>query len=234
MQSLLRDSFTEPFARLGQEFAHVLPGLITVFVILVFGGIVAALARLLVFHALRLFRFDRLAARAGLSDVIEHTHVFRSPSDFAARVVQGFLWLVIILAALGAIQSPLADTLLARFVNFVPAFVAAALILLLGSFVSKFLARSALLAAVNAQWAGARLIAGGVRILVMVMAVAMALEEMHIGRTVLLVSFAIVFAGFVIAASIAFGLGGRDIARTWMETKIQKTLPEDDQLFHHL
>lgn len=234
MSNLLSDSFTEPFTRLGQEFAHVLPGLFTVFTILIFGAIVAALARFLVYRLLKLFHFDRLAGRSGLASVIEHTHVFRSPSDFVARVVQGFLWLIIILAALGTIQSPLADTLLARFVNFVPAFVAAVLILLLGNFISKFLARSALLAAVNAQWAGARLVAGGVRILVMVMAVAMALEELHIGRTVLLVSFAIVFAGFVIAASIAFGLGGRDIARRWMETKIQKTLPEDDQLFHHL
>ena len=41
----------------------------------------------------------------------------------------------------------------------------AVLVLLLGSAVSKFLARSALLAAVNAQWPAARLIAGGVRLL---------------------------------------------------------------------
>jgi hypothetical protein len=234
MQSLFKDAFTEPFARLSQEFAHVLPGLVSVCLILIAGGLLAALARFLVYHLLRVFHFDRLAARSGLAGLIEHARVFRSPSDFAARMVQGFLWLVIILAALGAIQSPLADTLLARFVNFVPELVAAVLILLLGNFVSKFLARSALLAAVNAQWATARIVAGGVRILVMLMAVAMALEELRIGRSVLLVSFAIVFAGFVIAASIAFGLGGRDIARRWMETKIQKTLPEDDQLFHHL
>jgi len=47
---------------------------------------------------------------------------------------------------------------------------------------------SALLAAVNAGWSGARLIAGGVRLLVMSLTVVVALEQLRIGRTALLPS----------------------------------------------
>ncbi len=234
MQNLLREPFFEPFVRLGRQFAQILPWLITVSVILVVGAVVAAVARRLVAWLLETARFDRLAARSGLASTLERTGVFRSASDFVARLVQSLLWLIIILAALSAIDSALTQTLVERFVNYIPALITAALILLFGSAVSRFLARSALLAAVNAQWAGARAISAGVRILVMTMAVAVALEELHIGRTFVLVSFAILFAGIVIAGAIAFGLGARDIARNWMQSKIQKSPAEDTEIFHHL
>jgi hypothetical protein len=121
----------------------------------------------------------------------------------------------------------------ARFVNYIPDFVTAVLVLLLGSAVSRFLSRSALLAAVNAQWPEARLIAGGVRVLLMSLTVVVALEQLRIGRTALLVSFAIFFAGIVIAGAIAFGLGGRDLAREWLESRVKaKPAAERDPLQH--
>lgn len=118
--------------------------------------------------------------------------------------------------------------------NYIPDLVTAALVLLLGAVVSKFLARSALLAAVNAQWAGARLIAGAVRLLVMMLAVLVALEQLRIGRTVLLVTFAILFGRIVASGAIAFGLGARDLAREWMQAKLHPREQPDEEVFRHL
>ncbi len=234
MLSPLNEFLLEPFARIGREFAHVLRELAVVAVILAVGGAAAAVARYAVYGLLTVLRFDRLAARSGLAGGIERVSVFRSASDFAARLVQGMLWLITMLAALDAIDSSLTSGLVARFVNYMPALVTAGLTLLLGLAISKFLARSALLAAVNAQWRGARLVAGAVRVLIVSLAVAIALDELRVGQTVILVSFAILFGGTVVAGAIAFGLGARDIARNWLRSKIEKGQPEDEQVFHHL
>jgi len=139
-----------------------------------------------------------------------------------------------VLLALSAADTRLTQDMLTRFVNYVPDLITAALVLLLGSLVSKFLARSALLAAVNAQWTGARLLARGVRIFVMSLAVVVALEQLRIGRTALLVSFAIFFAGIVVAAAIAFGLGARELAREWLQSKMHPRAPEDEEILRHL
>jgi hypothetical protein len=93
--------------------------------------------------------------------------------------------------------------------------------------------RSALLAAVNAQWPAARLIAGGVRVLVMTLAVVIALEQLRVGSVALLVAFAIVFAGIVFAMALAFGLGARDMARQWLEAKVRSSVAEEE-VFRHL
>lgn len=234
MQSLLERAFVEPFQRLTEQLAQVVVPFMTVTVILVFGGVIAYVARRLVHWLLAALKFDRLADRTGMASAILRTRVFRSPSDFGARVVQGVVWLFIVLLALNAANTEITQGLLMRFVNYVPDLITAVLVLLLGSIVGKFLARSALLAAVNAQMAGARLMAGGVRVLVMLLAVVVALEQLQIGRTALLVSFAILFGGIVIAGAIAFGLGARDLAREWLQSRIKPQAREDEELFHHL
>ena len=234
MPNLLERVLVEPFARLAEQSARIVPALITVLVILVVGGLVAYLVRHVVYWLLVAVRFDRWMARSGIGGTIERTGVFRSASDFGSRVVQGVVWLVTILAALSSIPSPLTGALVMRLVNYVPELIGAGLILLLGAVVSKFLARGALLAAVNAQWPAARLVAGGVRALIITLAAAMALEELHIGHAVVLLSFAILFGGIVIAGAVAFGLGARDIARAWLQSKIEKREPEDHHVLHHL
>jgi len=234
MQNLVERAFLEPFHRLAEQLWRVLPAIVTVVLILLLGVVIAGLVRWLVYKLLLVARFDRLAGHSGMASAVERMRVFRSPSDFAARLVQGALWLLILLFALSAAGTPITETLVIRFVNYVPDLITAGLVLLLGSVISKFLARSALLAAVNAQWAGARLVAGGVRVLVMSLAVVIALEQLRVGRTVLLVTFAILFAGIVIAGAIAFGLGARDLAREWMRARLSPRDSGDEEIFHHL
>ena len=50
----------------------------------------------------------------------------------------------------------------------------------------------------------------------------------------LLPSFAILFAGIIIAATIAFGLGARELAHEWLQTKLRPREPEEDEILRHL
>ncbi len=233
MRSLFDRMLIDPFNRIADQSAHVVPILIMVLVTLIIGGFLAFVARWLTFRLLQFARFDRLVQRTGFSSMIERTGVFRSPSDLGARFVQGLVWLFTILFALNAADTPASAGLVMRFVDYIPNIIAAGLVLLLGVVVSRVISRSALLAAVNAQWPGARLIAGGVRVLVMTLAVVIALEQLHIGSLPLLVAFAIVFAGIVFALAIAFGLGARDMARQWIEAKVRGSVAEEE-VFRHL
>jgi hypothetical protein len=233
MRSLFDRMLLDPFNRIVDQSAHVVPILVMVLVTLIIGGFLAYVARWLTFRLLHLARFDHLVQRTGFSSMIERTGVFRSPSDLGARFVQGLVWLFTILFALNAAGTPASAGLVTRFVDYIPNIIAAGLVLLLGVVVSRVISRSALLAAVNAQWPGARLIAGGVRVLVMTLAVVIALEQLHIGSLPLLVAFAIVFAGIVFALAIAFGLGARDMARQWLEAKVRGSVAEEE-VFRHL
>ncbi len=235
MRQLFEQAFLIPLGRLNEQFAQLLPGLFTVLFLLIIGGALAHVVRVVAQDLLQAVKFDRLMAETELGSIVRRSGAFRSSSEFAARLLQGVLWLFFVLMALTALDTALTRTLVVRFVNYVPDIITALLVLLLGSLVSKFLARSTLLAAVNAQWPGARLIAGGVRLLVMSLAVVVALEQLRIGRTALLVSFAILFAGLVIGGAVALGLAGRDLVREWLQTRIREhEQGREEEVFHHL
>lgn len=233
MRSLFDRIFVNPFQRLADESAQVLPVLIIVLVTLIVGGFLAFCARWITYRILRTARFDQLVERTGFGGLVDRSGIFRSPSDAGARFVQALVWVFVVLFALSSANTPITNSLVSRFVDYIPSLIAAGLVLLLGVVVSRMVSRSTLLAAVNAQWPAARLIAGCVRVLVMTLAIVIALEQLHIGSVPLLVAFAIVFGGFVFAMALAFGFGARDLARQWLEAKIRASVAEEE-IFRHL
>ena len=45
----------------------------------------------------------------------------------------------------------------------------------------------------------------------------MALEQIGLGRRVVLIAFSLAFGALMLGTAIAFGLGGRDVARRFLE-----------------
>jgi hypothetical protein len=76
----------------------------------------------------------------------------------------------------------------------------------------------------------------GARWLVVLLAVAMALEQLGIGGTVLVVSFSVLFGGIVLALALAVGLGARatvarSLGRAFPATpEVPKPPGSDDQV----
>jgi uncharacterized membrane protein YdjX (TVP38/TMEM64 family) len=93
-------------------------------------------------------------------------------------------------------------------------------ILLAGYFLSNFTSQAVLIAAVNAGLPPARLIASTARWGILLLAGAMALEQLGIAQHIVVVGFGITWGGVVLAAAIAFGLGGKDLAKEFLERRV--------------
>ena len=60
----------------------------------------------------------------------------------------------------------------------------------------------------------------------------MALDHLGIGRSVLLLAFAILFGGIVFAAALAVGLGARDAVRDAIARHLHEPARDGDQVDH--
>jgi Mechanosensitive ion channel, conserved TM helix len=100
---------------------------------------------------------------------------------------------------------------------FLPQLLAALVILVLGYLVGVFLQRATLLAAVNAALPRARVLAAAVQGLVLLFTAAMALEQVGIGRSIVLAAFSVAFGSVGLAVALAFGYAARDYARSVLE-----------------
>jgi small-conductance mechanosensitive channel len=221
MNQFWEQTILEPLRELGRQAVTSLSSLVGMLVLILLGLVVGWLAKEVIYRVLRVLRFDRLCDRFGLGMEIERLGITRSCSYLAGQVVQGIIVLTALLAGLTAMRTQWTQNLVERFFLYLPHFLAAVLILIVGALVSRFLGRSALIAAVNAGMPSARLLAGLVRFFVMTLAVVAALDELGIGRTTIIVAFAIMFGGLVTAAAIAFGLGAKELAHDLLNAQFR-------------
>jgi hypothetical protein len=95
--------------------------------------------------------------------------------------------------------------------------IVAIVILFAGFMVANFAWRATLLAAVNARLPSPRLLGGAVRLLILILAAAMALEQIAVARMIVLTAFAIAFGAVMLALAIAVGIGGAPLAKRFIE-----------------
>jgi len=235
MKSFWDQAILAPLRELGQQAVTSLSSLLGMLALVLLGLLLGWLAKEVVYRVLRTLRFDRLCRRLGVGQEIERMGLVHSCSYLAGQVVQGIVILTALLAGLNALGTPMTRNLVERFFLYLPHFLAALVILLVGTLVSRFLGRSVLIAAVNAGMHAARLLAGLTRFFIMVLTVVAALDEFGISRTTIIVTFAILFGGVVTAGAIAFGLGGRDLARELLQSQFRpQAKPEVEDQVRHL
>jgi hypothetical protein len=93
--------------------------------------------------------------------------------------------------------------------------------------------RAVLIAAVNSGYRYAKLLAEAVRMLLIVLILAMALEQLQVAPGIVVAAFSIIFGGIVIALAVAFGAGGIDAARKIIE-KSSEEKKESGRDIEHL
>ena len=212
--SELRQAWNE-FTR---AFAHLLPRLLAVLIIALLGWLIAYILTVALRSFLRLIHFDRLSERAGAARLL-NSAALPSPSQLLCQLVFWFSWLGILLAGISSLGIAGMQQLVAGFFLFLPRFFVALLVVFLGMLASGFFARAALLGAVNADLPSPQILAEAVRILIVVLSVSMAFEMLGFAQHTIEIAFTLLFGALMLGLAIAFGLGGQDLARQFLERR---------------
>ena len=177
--------------------------------------------------------FDERASRWGFASPLEWS-AGKSPALLVARIVS---WMIVVFGFLigiasfdATLTSQLAHSVFAYLANVLGALV----VLLAGTIIARFLARSVLIGGVNMNLQYARLLSVGVKWLVNVLAVAMALEQLKIGGGIVNLAFGILFGGIVFALALAVGLGSKELVSRSLEGEATKATGNGVEPFRHL
>lgn len=199
----------------------VLPGILAFFVaILVFtvSGMVISWA---LRRSLTWLKFDARFARKSGSEWAPSS----SPTEIVARFSFWACVLLGLIIGVSAFDTSYA-TGTALPISLLPYFthaVGAVLLLVAGVLIARFLARSVLIGAVNAQVQYARILSLGVKWLVIVLTAAMVLDHLQVGGDIVELAFGILFGGIVLTLALAVGLGSRDLVSRSLESRVEHT-----------
>lgn len=219
----------EPFRDVFNSFKGFAPNLLAMLTIFIVGFLGARIIRFLLRKMLVAFKFDSWSDRMGFTVMMRKGDLWTKPAEALSQLVFWFLVIFTVMIGMGALKVQAIDGLVTQFFLYLPRIFSAVLILSIGYLFAGFISRTVLITLVNSGNHYAKVLAETVRLLIVVLILAMALEQLHVAPNIVVAAFSIIFGGIVIALAIAFGVGGIDAARRVIEKSAAKNKPPDHE-----
>jgi hypothetical protein len=197
-------------------------------ILAVVGWVIAYVAKVVVRSFLRLIKFDKLSENAGASQLLTKA-ALPSATEIVSRFVFWVTWLGFILLGVRGLGILGLQEQTARFFLFLPRLFVAMFILFFGLLAASFFSRAALLAAVNANVPSPRVLSLALRSIFIVFVLSIAFEELGLAEQTMLVAFGIAFGALMLGLAIAFGMGGRDLAKRFLEKRFVRGKKEENE-----
>jgi hypothetical protein len=218
MREMIVDELTQAMHGISRGFAHFLPRLIVLVIIGFVGWVVAYALKLALRSILRLLKFDKLSENAGASQLLSKAGL-PSATEVLIQFAFGVAWLGFILLGVSVLGVFGLQEQIGRFFLFLPRLFVAFFILFVGLLAASFFSRAALLAAVNSNLPSPRLLGIAIRSIIIVFVLSMVFEELGVADETMLLAFGIGFGGVMLGLALAFGIGGQDLARQFLEKR---------------
>lgn len=215
LDALELEAITQPASDMLNTIFNALPALFGAFLVLAIAYIVGRVVAGLITNLLTGFGFNTILARLGLGR--EPAEGERTPSEIVGYLVLVAIMLFAGIEALSLLDFDLLAEGLAQFTAFAGQVILGLIIFAVGLYFAN-LAANTIQATGAAQ---AELLALAARVAILVLSGAMALRQMGLANEIVNLAFALVLGAIAVAVSLAFGLGGREIAARQLEEWVE-------------
>ena len=231
MREMIIGELAKAYHEFVRQMAHLFPQIIEVLIVVLLAWVIAYVLKVIVRNAMRLVRFEKLSDNAGASQLLNKAALPTS-TELLSRLVFWLSWLGLTLLGVNALGIIGLEEYISKFFLFLPHLLVALVIIFFGLMAASFFSRAALLAGVNANLPSARLLSLSIRTVIVVLMLSMAFEELGVAEQTVLVAFGVAFGALMLGLAIAFGLGGQDLARQFLERRLvhKKKEEKEDEL----
>jgi len=207
----------EPVRQMLTKILAYLPILLGALAILIVGWIIAKAIRRTIDWLLKVVRFDTLADKAGVSEILRKGDLKISAREVVSGIVYWLIIIMVLVMAVDALGLPKASDVLASLFAYVPNVIAALLVLVVAMFLASFVSGIVRTAAGNANLPKPEIFASISRWAIIIFAATVSLEQLGIASLLVTTTFNIILGGICLALALAFGLGGKDVAAKYLE-----------------
>ena len=195
------------------DILNFIPRLVNGLIILIIGYLISALIRWIIRFVLRRIRFDQLADRAGISNALQSLGVRASLSEIIAQIVFFFLLLSFATSAMTLMGLTAVADLLQNVLHFVPQAISAAILIVFGSMLARFLGNTIATVADNVNITYGNALGKIIEYAIVAFIIVLAISTLGVDTTVLTTSLTIIVASAGLALALTFAWGARDAAR---------------------
>jgi len=211
------DIITFSLQNLWGGFISFLPNFLGALIIFFVGLVIAAGLGKIVEKLIDALKLDRLLEQLGLNKILERASVRLHSGRFIGVLIQWFLIIVTLLAVSDVLKLMAFSDFLKQVLLYVPNIVIAVLIMLAGVVLAAFLSKLVKASVLAAKLHSARFLGALTKWSILVFAFLAALSQLGVAGALVNTLIMGFVAMLAIAGGLAFGLGGRDVAATWLE-----------------
>ncbi len=212
------DIFVASLASFWTQLASFVPQLLAALVLLFVGWLLAKLARNGIVRVLKMLKFDTVSEKSGLEAFLKQADLEVSLASILGNLIYWLIILVMIVTVANSLGLHMVADLFNKVVLYIPNVIVAILVLVFGTVLARFINRIVFAWLNNVGFDGALTVSTFSEYAMMVFVFFIAMEQLQIANELLTAAFIIAFGAIGLAFAIAFGLG----ARSWAESFIEK------------
>lgn len=203
LDALAIAAISGPATAMLNTIMNALPAFIGAILVLVIAYFIAKLVSQLIVEVLTGLKFDEWPAKLGI-----HYTGTQSPSQLVGYIVMIGILLFAAVGAADLLNSSAISLIMTQIIDFFFSAVLALIIMGVGLYIANLIQRIVQ----SAAGANGRFLGTAARIVIIILAAAMALDQLGLAENIVNLAFGISLAAIAFAAALAFGLGSRDIA----------------------
>jgi small-conductance mechanosensitive channel len=209
----LMSAITGVLNSLSDSFAAFTPRALTALVVFLAGLLLAKIAARVIKTTFARLKVDDLLERVGLTEILHKLGLRETPGYLLSRLVFYLLLLLFTQSAAEAVGLTAISGSITAFFGYLPHFVAASIVLLIGMLIAQFAGGAVTRSARDSGIEFAPILGRIVSSLVIFLAGLMAVTQLRIDTEIIHSVVLIMLAGAALALALTFGLGTREITR---------------------
>lgn len=203
--------------KLWEGFISFLPELIGALIVFIIGWLIAVWVGKGIAELLKRLRLNRIFEKAKWDKVLEKAEFKMTVSDFIGAIIKWVLIIVFLLASVQILGLTAFAGFLKDIVSWLPNLLIAVAIFVVAAIVADFSEKLAKAIVGRMEVASSKVLGAIVKWAVWIFAVLAILSQLGIAKEIIQILVSGFVALIVISSSIAFGIGGKDLARDLLE-----------------
>ncbi len=200
-----------------QSFINVLPNIFLGIVIILLGLYISKKIRDLVIHFLNRLRLNQMLSSLGWQEFFNRFDTKLDIPRFFGTITQIYFLLWVVLLVLDMLSLSIVGNIISNIINYYPNIFISIVIFIVAVFIADFSKKIIVSDFREEKLTYSNFLGNIIASSVWVIAILAILYQLQIVQTLILIAFIGFIALIVLTVSIAFGLGGKEIARKTLE-----------------
>ncbi len=200
------------------DIASAFPKIVGAIVVLLIGWVISKIIRFILKKVLRVAKVSKLSDKINDAKLFGESEIKINIEKILLSFVKWLLLLVFIIVAADIAELTVISTEIANLLRYLPILLSAMVIFMVGLFAAKLIKNMLVSVFESMGFGGSKLVSGIVFYILLIFVTITALNQAGIDTTIITSNFTLILGSFLLAFSIAFGLGSRDVVSNLLKT----------------